>query len=32
VWLKFVVGGLLFVLLVSWLFRPVKSAAVAQVQ
>ncbi|HZB89532.1 MAG TPA: stage II sporulation protein M [Terracidiphilus sp.] len=28
VWLKFSVGGVLFVLLLSWLFRPVKAAAV----
>jgi uncharacterized membrane protein SpoIIM required for sporulation len=28
VWLKFTVGGSLFVLLVSWLFRPVAAAAV----
>jgi uncharacterized membrane protein SpoIIM required for sporulation len=27
VWLKFTVGGLLFSLLLLWLFRPVKAAA-----
>jgi uncharacterized membrane protein SpoIIM required for sporulation len=32
VWLKFTVGGLLFTLLLTWLFRPVKVTAVAQVQ
>lgn len=26
VWLKFTVGGLLFALLLVWLFRPVKAA------
>ena len=31
VWLKFTVGGSLFVLLVSWLFRPVKAAVPAVV-
>lgn len=31
VWLKFTVGGLLFTLLVSWLFRPVKPAVAAQI-
>jgi uncharacterized membrane protein SpoIIM required for sporulation len=30
VWLKFTVGGLLFTLLLTWLFRPVKPAPVAQ--
>jgi hypothetical protein len=30
--LKFSVGGLLFVLLLSWLFRPVKPAREAQLQ
>jgi uncharacterized membrane protein SpoIIM required for sporulation len=29
VWLKFTVGGLLFVLLLSWLFRPVKPVRIA---
>lgn len=29
VWLKFTVGGLLFVLLLSWLFRPVRPVPVA---
>jgi len=29
VWLKFTVGGLLFTLLLTWLFRPVRPAAVA---
>jgi len=29
VWLKFTVGGSLFVLLVAWLFRPVRAAATA---
>jgi uncharacterized membrane protein SpoIIM required for sporulation len=29
VWLKFTVGGLLFVLLLSWLFRPVRPLPVA---
>ncbi len=32
VWLKFTVGGLLFTLLLTWLFRPVKASAVAQIQ
>ena len=32
VWLKFTVGGLLFTLLLTWLFRPVKVSAVAQIQ
>jgi len=27
VWLKFTVGGLLFSLLLMWLFRPVKAVA-----
>ncbi|WP_109486183.1 stage II sporulation protein M [Occallatibacter savannae] len=31
VWLKFTVGGLLFSLLLTWLFRPVKTAPAAQV-
>jgi len=31
VWLKFTVGGLLFALLLTWLFRPVKIAPAAQV-
>ena len=30
VWLKFTVGGLLFTLLLTWLFRPVKPAPAAQ--
>jgi uncharacterized protein (DUF983 family) len=30
IWLKFTVGGLLFVLLNLWLFRPVKPAAQAE--
>jgi len=30
VWLKFTVGGLLFALLLTWLFRPAKVAPVAQ--
>jgi uncharacterized membrane protein SpoIIM required for sporulation len=29
VWLKFTVGGLLFSLLLTWLFRPVKAAVIA---
>ena len=29
VWLKFTVGGLLFVLLLSWIFRPVKPVRIA---
>jgi uncharacterized membrane protein SpoIIM required for sporulation len=32
VWLKFTVGGLLLTLLLTWLFRPVKVLAVAQIQ
>lgn len=31
VWLKFTVGALLFTLLLTWLFRPVKTAPAAQV-
>jgi hypothetical protein len=30
-WLKFTVGGLLFALLLTWLFRPVKPAAPEQI-
>jgi len=29
VWLKFTVGGLLFTLLLTWLFRPVKATPTA---
>jgi uncharacterized membrane protein SpoIIM required for sporulation len=31
VWLKFTVGGLLFTLLLTWLFRPVRTAPPAQI-
>jgi hypothetical protein len=29
VWLKFTVGGMLFTLLLTWLFRPVKTLPTA---